>query len=116
MHGISGIFASPRPEFKNKYSWTYCQYFKIITMHDLYQAFRESNFSKRPNKQRFKRTDNTTISCLAQAFRSNHRKDLRLVRYGKTQVLLQEKTKGFKNQDKSNKKQKTLTSLILISI
>ena len=58
-------------------------------------------------------TVETTISYVAQAFRSSDREDPRLDRDGKTCFLLQEQWRGYKNTDGNTKKQKALPASVL---
>jgi hypothetical protein len=77
------------------------------------QAIREGTFSSRNNQYLAEGTVSTTISYVAQAFRSNNRRDPRLDKDGKTCFLLQEQFRGYKNQDGSAKKQKALPMMVL---
>jgi hypothetical protein len=77
------------------------------------QAVRECAFTSRDSQHLAEGTVSTTISYVAQAFRSNNQEDPRLDRDGKTCFMLQEQLKGYKNQDSSTKKQKALPLVVL---
>ena len=66
------------------------------------QVVREATFSKGYKINLVQGTVETTISYMAQAFRSSDRED----RDGKTCFLLQEQWRGYKNTDGNTKKQK----------
>ena len=58
-------------------------------------------------------TVNASLSYVAQAFRSNNRKDPRLDADGKTCFLIQEQLRAYRNQDGSRAKQKALPMRVL---
>ena len=77
------------------------------------QAVREATFSPGYKTNLVQGTVETTISYVAQAFRSSDREDPRLDRDGKTCFLLQEQWRGYKNTDGNTKKQKALPASVL---
>ncbi len=70
------------------------------------QAIRKGTFSKRNHGDLVEGTVATTLTHVAQAFRSNNRNDQRLNRDGKTCFILQEEYRAYSNQDRAKQKQK----------
>ncbi len=78
-------------------------------MGDLYpQAVRIGTFFKGNRTDLVEGTVATTVTHVAQTFRSNFRNDLRLDKDDKTYIMLQEQYRGYRNTDGSKKKQKAL--------
>ena len=77
------------------------------------QAVREATFSPSDNINLVEGTVNSTLSYVAQAFRSNDRPDPRLDIDGKICFMLQEQFRGYRNQDGSRNKQKALPMSVL---
>jgi hypothetical protein len=86
---------------------------KNIIMSAFSQAVRDATFSPRNNGLLVEGTVSATVSYVAQAFRSNNRSDPRLDNDGKTCFLLNEQSRGYRNQDGSTKKQKALPLMVL---
>jgi len=76
-------------------------------------AVRIGAYSTRCSEHLVDGTVNSTLSYVAQAFRSNNRNDPRLDAGGKTCFLLHEQWRAYKNQDGSRKKQKALPMMVL---
>ena len=77
------------------------------------QAVRQGTFSRKYNGYLVEGTVATTLAHVAQAFRSNNRKDPRLDSDGKICFILQEQYRGYANQDKAVDKQKALPIMVL---
>jgi hypothetical protein len=86
---------------------------KNIVVSAFAQAIREAAFSSRNTANLVEGTVVSTVSYMAQAFRSNNRPDPRLDNDGKTCFILQEQFRGYKNTDGAVKKQRALPLLVL---
>ena len=86
---------------------------KNIVVSAFAQAIREAAFSSRNTANLVEGTVVSTVSYMAQAFRSNNRPDPRLDNDGKTCFILQEQFRGYKNTDGAVKKQRALPLSVL---
>jgi hypothetical protein len=77
------------------------------------QAIREATFSSGDRAHLVEGTVSASLSYVAQAFRSNNRKDPRLDADGKMCFLIQEQLRAYRNQDGSRNKQKALPMTVL---
>ena len=77
------------------------------------QAVRQGTFSRKYNGYLVEGAAATTLAHVAQAFRSNNRKDPRLDSDGKICFILQEQYRGYTNQDKAVEKQKAIPIMVL---
>ena len=77
------------------------------------QAMQEATYSSGNYKHLVEGTINSTLSYVAQAFRSNNRPDPRLDVDGKMCFILQEQYRGYCNQDGNRRKQKALPMAVL---
>jgi hypothetical protein len=91
----------------------YSQFQRNILMAAFAQAVREAAFTPRPREHLVEGTVSASLSYVAQAFRSNNRKDPRLDADGKTCFLIQEQLRAYRNQDGSRNKQKALPMSVL---
>ena len=82
-------------------------------MSSFVQAVREGAFSTRNHGHLVEETVTTTLAHVTQTFRSNNRKDPRLDIDGKTCFILQERFRGYSNQDGAKKKQKAFPIMVL---
>ena len=77
------------------------------------QAMQEDTFIRRNKDKLVEVTVRSTLSYVAQAFRSNKRLEPRLDTDGKTFFILQEHFKRYRNKDGNKLKQKDLHMTVM---
>jgi hypothetical protein len=91
----------------------FSQFQRNIIIAAFAQAVREASFTRGPRAHLVEGTVNASLSYVAQAFRSNNRKDPRLDADGKMCFIIQEQLRAYRNQDGSRAKQKALPMKVL---